>query len=97
MLLIPLLDLRADDASSPSLDCTGYIIAFPADIDTESVLEQFRCGLPFVAFELPGLTRCEDGHDAVPVVGFELLGGVDEDESERALRIDARQDTGDVE
>lgn len=58
--------------------------------------KEFRWVLPFIAAELPCLTRGEDGNDAVPVVGFELLRGVDEDEAESARRVDARENTGDV-
>lgn len=56
--------------------------------------KEFRWVLPFIAAELPCLTRGEDGHDAVPVVGFELLRGVDEDEAESARRVDARENAG---
>lgn len=58
--------------------------------------EEFRWVLPFIAAELPCLARGEDGHDAVPIVGFELLRGVDEDEAESAGRVDTREDAGDV-
>lgn len=58
--------------------------------------KEFRWVLPFIAAELPCLTRGEDGHDAVPVVGFELLRGVDEDEAESAGGVDARENAGDV-
>lgn len=46
--------------------------------------EQFLWLPPFIAAELPDLARGEDGDDAVPVVRFELVGGVDEDEAEGA-------------
>lgn len=58
--------------------------------------KEFRWVLPFVAAELPCLARGKDGHDAVPVVGFELLRGVDEDEAESTRRVDARENAGDV-
>ncbi len=38
----------------------------------------------------------EDGDDAVPVVGFELLGGVDEDEAEGAVGVDGGEEAGEV-
>ena len=44
------------------------------------MLEELGRGRPLVRFELPGLTGREDGHDAVPVVGFKVGGAVDEDE-----------------
>lgn len=37
--------------------------------------------LPFVASKLPGLTRGEDSYNSGPVFGFELVGGVDDDET----------------
>lgn len=58
--------------------------------------KEFRWVLPFIAAELPCLARGEDGHDAAPVVGFELLRGVHEDEAESAGRVDARENAGDV-
>ena len=42
------------------------------------------------------MARGEDGHDAVPIVGFELLRGVDEDEAESAGRVDTWENPGDV-
>lgn len=42
------------------------------------------------------MARGEDGDDARPVVGLELLGGVDEDEAQGSLRVDAGQQSGDV-
>lgn len=58
--------------------------------------KEFRWVLPFVAAELPCLARGENGNDAVPVVRFELLRGVDEDEAESTRRVDARENAGDV-
>ena len=58
--------------------------------------KEFRWVLPLIAAELPCLARGKDGHDAVPVIGFELLRGVDEDEAESAGRVNARENPGDV-
>lgn len=79
-LLIPPLDSKALHTPTPSLHLRGDILAAPADIDTGSVLEQFRRRGPFVRFELPGLTGCEDGNEARPVVRFEIGGTVHENE-----------------
>lgn len=38
---------------------------------------------PAVALKLPDLAGGEDGDDALPVVGLEVLGAVDEDEAQR--------------
>lgn len=86
---IPLLYLCGRDASAPASDRSGDELAAPADVDAQDVAEEVRWILPLVAFELPGLAGGEDGYDAAPVVGFELLWGVDEDEAEGALGVDA--------
>ena len=59
--------------------------------------EQIRRILPLVALELPRLARRQHRDDAVPVVGLELLGRVDDDEAQRAVRVDAREEARDVE
>ena len=58
--------------------------------------KEFCWVLPLILAELPSLARGKDGHDAVPVIGFELLRGVDEDEAESAGRVNARENPGDV-
>lgn len=96
LLWIPLLDLRARDTPAPPPDRLRHILAPPSDIDPQGVLEQIRRVLPLVALELPRLTRGEDAHDAIPVVRFELLGGVDQDEAEGPLRVEGGEQAGDV-
>ena len=54
--------------------------------------KEFCWVLPLILAELPSLARGKDGHDAVPVIGFELLRGVDED----AGRVNARENRRDV-
>ncbi len=46
---------------------------------------------------MPCLTGCEDSDDTVPVIGFELLGGIDEDEAEWAVRVDGWEQACEVE
>ena len=95
--LIPLLNLRARNPPAPTFHRTRYFLSSPSHIDTQGVSEQIGRSLPFVAFELPRLTRGEDSHNARPVVRFELLRSVDKDESERTLRVDGGEQAGDVE
>ena len=54
--------------------------------------KELRWVLPLIAAELPSLSRGKDGHDAVPVIGFGLLRGVDED----AGRVNARENRRDM-
>jgi hypothetical protein len=84
----PLLNLYTLDHATPSLDRIRHLFTSPANIDAEGVGKQLRCIGPLVALKLPGLTRCEDGNNPLPIVGLELIGGVDEDEAQRALGID---------
>lgn len=93
---IPLLDLRARDAPTPTPDGGGDVFGAPADVDAEHVAEQFGRGLPLVATELPRLARGEDGHDAAPIVGFELLRGVNEDEAKGSCGVDGWEEPRDV-
>ena len=60
------------------------------------MLKQIRRILPFVRFELPCLSSREDRDDALPVVGLELLGGIDENETKGTVWVDAEYRTGDV-
>ena len=59
--------------------------------------KEFNRLLPLVAFELPDLAGGEDGDDTRPVLGLELFGGVDEDESDGTCGVDGGEDAGDVE
>jgi len=88
LLRIPLFDLRARHASPPTLNRTRYVLAPPSHIDTQSILEQVRRILPLVALELPRLPRRKDSNDAIPVVGLELLGGINQDEAKLFLCVD---------
>lgn len=72
---------------APGLDVLGGRIAAPADVDARDVAEEVVGVGPPVLLELPWLARREDGHDAVPVLLFELLGALDQDEAHRAVRV----------
>lgn len=61
------------------------------------MFEQFRRRLPFIAFELPCLTRGEDGYNSRPIVRLKLLRSVDKNEAERTLGVDGGEETGDME
>lgn len=63
-------------------------LAAPSNMDTKDVREQFVGVAPLVVFELPRLAGCEDGHHAVPILGLELLGALDQDESHRSYGVD---------
>lgn len=93
---IPLIHRHSRNSPAPSLDRSREIFSSPADIDAHDLPKEFRWVLPFIAAELPCLARGEDGHDAVPIVRFELLRGVDEDEAESAGRVDTWENPGDV-
>ena len=84
---IPLLNLHTLDHTAPSLDRIRHLFASPANIDAEGVGKQLRGIGPLVTLKLPGLARGEDGNNPLPIVGLELIRGVDEDEAQRALRI----------
>lgn len=71
------------DAVAEPLHRLGRLVAAEAQIDARHVSEQLGRVAPPVVLELPGLARGEDGHDAVPVLGFELLRALDEDEAHR--------------
>lgn len=56
------------------------------------------CGVaPFVTLELPSLTGGEDGDNAVPIVGLEVIRRFDENETQRTGRVNGRHDAVDVE
>lgn len=80
ILLVPPLNSEVRDTTAPALHLTGDILAAPADINTGSVLEQLRRRRPLVRLELPGLAGCEDGDEAVPVLGLEVGRAIDDDE-----------------
>ena len=93
---MPFVDTDADHAPSPSLHAGRHFLASPADVYTQRMFKQIRWIAPLVALELPRLTRGEDCNDAVPVVWLELLWGVDEDESERAVGVDGGEEARDL-
>ena len=84
---VPLLYLRTRHAPTPTPDGARHVFTPPSNIDAKRVLEQVRCGLPFVRLELPGLTGREDADDTRPVVRLELLRRVHQDETQWSLRV----------
>ena len=52
------------------------------------MIEQLSRLTPLVALELPSLTGRENRYDAIPVIGFEVVGGFDEDEADGAEGVD---------
>ena len=88
LLRVPLLNHRTSDAPPPTPDRTRHVLTSPPDIYPQRILEQVWSILPFVALELPRLPRGKDRNDAVPVIRFELLRGVDQDEAKWSLGVD---------
>ena len=84
LLGIVFVDLGLDHAAAPALDGGGDLLGSPAKVDPLHHSEELGWVLPLVAFELPELAGGEDSDDALPGVGTELLGGVNEDEAYRA-------------
>ena len=80
--LVPAVDKEALDSTTPALDLGRHRSSPFAHIDSQHVPKQLLWLAPLVASKLPDLTGCEDGDDAVPIVGLEMLGGVDDDEPE---------------
>ena len=74
----------------------GWLLAPPANIDTQHVLEEICWLAPAVVLELPRLAGCEDGHHAVPVFGLELLGAFHKDEAHGAVGVDVFHQAGQV-
>lgn len=82
------VDTSTQDTSAPALDSVWQELITPANVDTESVAEEIGRMGPLVTLELPSLTGGEDGNNAVPVVGLEVIRRLDKDETERASWID---------
>lgn len=80
ILLVPAFNSEVLHAAAPALDLARDILPPPSDVNTSGVLEQLGWGRPLVRLELPGLAGSEDGHKAVPVLGLEVGGAVDDDE-----------------
>lgn len=88
LMSVPLVNLRARHAATPPSNSSRHIFPSPANIDAKRMSEQVRRRLPLVRLELPTLACCEDCCQSGPVVWLELLRCVDDDETERSLRID---------
>jgi hypothetical protein len=89
----PLVHAGSFDHASPSSDHLWYSFSVPAQVDAERMREQVRRVRPLVTLKLPCLASCEDRDDALPVIGLELVGCVDEDEAEGALGVDRGHET----
>lgn len=87
-LRIPLLHPHGRNPPPPPPHRRRHLLPPPPYINAQRIPKQLGRMLPLVALELPGLPRGKDGDDAGPVVGFELLGGVDDDEAEGAGGVD---------
>lgn len=81
---------------APADDGLGGVLAAPADVDAGDVAEELLRGAPLVVLELPALAGGEDGDDAVPVLGLELLGALHEDEPHRPRGLDVLDQPVDV-
>lgn len=88
---IPLVYRRDFHSASPALHRLWHQLRRESHIDSERVAEEFRRICPLVALELPRLAGCEDCYDARPVVGLEMVELINEDEAQRARRIDGGQ------
>ena len=88
---IPLLHLGAHNAPPPALHRAWYVLSSPTNINTERMPKQVWCILPFVALELPRLPCSKYCNYTVPVIGLELLWGVNEDEAQGTVCVDARE------
>lgn len=80
-LLIPPLHRKPINTTPPPANLARDIIPAKTDVDAGGMLEQLRRRRPLVRLELPQLAGGEDGDDAVPVLGAEVGGCVDEDEA----------------
>lgn len=71
--LPPLVHCKALHTVAPIPDIIRGLLAAPANMDAQHVAEQLVGATPLVILELPGLSGCEDGDNAVPVFRLELL------------------------
>lgn len=85
---IPFLNLHTFDHATPSFDRIRHLFTSPANIDAKSMGKKLGSIGPLVTLKLPGLSRCEDGNNPLPIIGLELIRGVDKDEAQRSLWID---------
>lgn len=81
---IPKVQLCRLDTTTPPRHGPGNLLALPADVDTQGMRKQLLRRLPFIAFELPRLACGENGDDSLPIIWFELVCRVDEDEAHGA-------------
>ena len=91
------VDANIQYTSTPSLDAIGKKLAAPANVDTQGMVEELGRLTPLVTLELPGLAGREDGDNAVPVVGLEVIRRLDENETQRAGGFDGWHEAVDVE
>ncbi len=94
--VLPAVDADVRDAVAPGDDTLGGPLAAPADVYAGDVAEELVRVTPLVTLELPALAGGEDGDDAVPVLGLELLRALDQDEAHRPRRVDVLEQSVDV-
>lgn len=82
IMLIPLINLDAHHASTPTFHRRRYLFAPPPDMDPKRMAKQLWRALPFILLELPRLSRCEHSRKPRPVFGLEHLGVIDENEAD---------------
>lgn len=81
---------------TPIADGLGRLVRSPTNVDAENVAEQLGRVAPLIVLELPALAGGEDGNYTIPVLGFELLRALDENEPHRSIRVDVLDQTVDV-
>lgn len=77
---------------APAADVIRGLVTTPAKVYTQGMLKEVTGVAPLVVLELPCLSRGKDRNDAVPVLGLELLGAFDENETHRSVGVDGGDD-----
>jgi hypothetical protein len=90
------VDANIQHTSAPTLDGIRQELITPADVDTQGMAKELCWLTPLIALELPRLTSCEDGDNAIPVIGLEVIRRLDKDETQRASRFYGWHDAIDV-
>ena len=97
-LLIPPFQEKGFDSGAPALYLVGRVLAPLSHVDAKDMPEQLLWFPPLVTSKLPDLACRENRHHAVPIVWFELLRAVHDDEPVRtSARIKRSQRSSDME
>lgn len=91
------VDTNIQHTSTPTFDGVRQKLITPANVDTQGMAKELRWLTPLIALELPRLTSCKDGDNAIPVIGLEVIRRLDKDESQRTGRFYGWHDAIDVE